>query len=106
MHVQVYTMNPLWPEVEQPKSMEGVLELLEEKGFTSIVATDQGQEYFAPMKLGDQISYKLSVDEISSEKQTGRGPGYFVTFYIHLSISKMNLCASKHLKSLCIKLAN
>src|SRR5699024_51875 len=80
MQVQVYTMNPLWPEVEQPKSMEGVLELLEEKGFTSIVATDQGQEYFAPMKLGDQISYKLSVDEISSEKQTGRGPGYFVTF--------------------------
>src|SRR5699024_12870914 len=77
---QGYKMHAIWPEVEQPISMEGVLELLEEKWFTSLVATEQGQEYFAPMKLGDQISYKLSVDEISSEKQTGRGPGYFVTF--------------------------
>ncbi len=79
--VQVYTMNPLWPKVEREKnSMENLVDLLKEHGYSSIVATAQVQEYFEPMKIGDDISYTLSVKEISPLKQTARGPGYFSTF--------------------------
>lgn len=81
MQVQVYTMSPLWPEQErEPNQMELFVKKLREYGYSSIVATEQGQEYFEPMKLGDEISYTISVDKVSSEKQTARGPGYFVTF--------------------------
>lgn len=81
MQVQVYTMNPLWPKPERkPNKMEQFIALLNKSGYTSIVATEQGQKYFAPMKLGDRISYTISVDKVSTEKQTSRGPGYFVTF--------------------------
>src|SRR5690625_2415788 len=81
MQVQVYTMSPLWPETtREPSPMEQLVALMKERGFTSIVATEQGQEYFEPMKLGDQINYSISVDKVSPEKQTVRGPGYFITF--------------------------
>lgn len=79
--VQVYTMRPLWPKVERKKNaMESLVELLKEHGYSSIVATEQVQEYFAPMKMGDEISYTISVKDISPLKQTARGPGYFSTF--------------------------
>lgn len=103
MQVQVYTMPPLWPEVEQPKSMEGVLKLLEREGFTSIVATDQEQEYFAPMKPGDKISYALSVNDISSKKQTARGPGYFVTFLYTFLNQRDDLVCKQTFKILVYK---
>lgn len=81
MQVQVYTMSPLSPKAErEPNSMEQLVAFLEKNGYSSIVATEQGQEYFAPMKLGDRVSYTISVDNVSPEKQTVRGPGYFVTF--------------------------
>lgn len=81
MQVQVFTMNPLWPETKrEPHSQERLLALMEKEGYSSIVATEQGQEYFEPIKLGDRISYTVSVNKVSTEKQTVRGPGYFVTF--------------------------
>ena len=81
MQVQVYTMNPLWPKTaRQPNPMELLIGELNKAGYTSIVATEQVQEYFEPMKIGDRISYTVSVDKVSPEKQTVRGPGYFVTF--------------------------
>lgn len=81
MQVQVYTMEPIWPKADRdPSPMESFVKRLEEEGYTSIVATGQGQEYFEPMRLGDEISYTISVDQVSDEKQTSRGPGYFVTF--------------------------
>lgn len=81
MQVQVFTMNPLWPETKrEPHAQEQLLSLMEKEGYTSIVATEQGQEYFEPIKIGDRISYTVSVNKVSKEKQTIRGPGYFVTF--------------------------
>lgn len=81
MQVQVFTMSPLWPvPARELNPMEKMVKLMEEAGYSSIVATEQGQEYFAPMKIGDQISYTISVDVVSPEKQTSRGPGYFITF--------------------------
>lgn len=79
--VQVYTMNPLWPKVERPKNeMEKLIDLFKSYGYTAIVATEQVQEYGAPMKLGDRIGYEIEVASVSPLKQTARGPGYFATF--------------------------
>lgn len=80
--VQVYTMAPIWPKQEEDKNnpMTTFVDRLAEEGFTSIVATEQSQEYFAPLKLGDRINNTISLDTVSPEKQTVRGPGHFVTF--------------------------
>ncbi len=81
MQVQVYIMEQQWPKAErEPSPMESFVEVLADAGYAAIVATQQEQEYFEPMKLGDEISYTISVDKVSDEKQTARGPGYFVTF--------------------------
>ncbi|MGM9943836.1 MAG: MaoC family dehydratase [Lysinibacillus sp.] len=81
MQVQAYTMNALWPKVErEPNSMEKLIQLFKDNGFSSIVATEQVQEYVTPMKLGDLVSYTISVDSVSPLKETARGPGYFATF--------------------------
>lgn len=81
MQVQVYIMEQQWPKADRdPSPMENFVEVLADAGYTAIVATQQEQEYFEPMKLGDEISYTISVDKVSDEKQTARGPGYFVTF--------------------------
>lgn len=81
MQVQAYTMQPVWPKTErEPSPMERFIKCLRDEGYTSIVATHQDQEYFAPLRLGDEISYTITVDQVSDEKQTSRGPGYFVTF--------------------------
>ncbi len=84
--VQAYTMNPLWPKTErEPNSMEQLVALFREHGFSAIVATEQVQEYGVPMKLGDRISYTISVQSVSPLKQTARGPGYFATFLYHFT---------------------
>ncbi len=92
--VQVYTMTPLWPKVDRPAtSQELIVKLLADHGYTSIVATGQEQEYFAPMKPGDQISYTITVNKVSPQKQTARGPGYFVTFlYAYVNQHDEKVC--------------
>lgn len=80
MQVQVYTMGPLWPKSTEEVTSQGeLIALLGEHGYTSIVATEQVQEYFEPMRLGDKIFRSYAVETISPKKQTSRGPGYFVT---------------------------
>lgn len=80
MQVQVYTMGPLWPKSTEELTSQGeLIALLEKEGYTSIVATEQSQEYFEPMRLGDKIFRSFIVETISPKKQTSRGPGYFVT---------------------------
>jgi len=52
---------------------------LEEGGFTSVVATDSDQEFFAELRPGDQVSITEVIESVSTEKQTGLGAGHFVT---------------------------
>lgn len=52
---------------------------LDEAGFTSVVATDSDQEFFAELRPGDRVSTTEVVESVSAEKQTGLGAGHFVT---------------------------
>ncbi|PQP15600.1 bifunctional MaoC family dehydratase N-terminal/OB-fold nucleic acid binding domain-containing protein [Rhodococcus opacus] len=62
--------SPVWTEL---------IATLDEAGFTSVVATDSDQEYFAELRPGDRVSTTEVVESVSAEKQTGLGAGHFVT---------------------------
>jgi uncharacterized OB-fold protein/acyl dehydratase len=56
-----------------------VMVLLNEAGFTSVVATNCDQHYERPLVPGDHLEVTSVIDSISGEKQTGLGVGRFVT---------------------------
>jgi uncharacterized OB-fold protein/acyl dehydratase len=53
--------------------------LLDQHGFSSVVATNCEQEYRRMLHVGDHLSTTIVIDEVSEEKQTGLGVGHFVT---------------------------
>ena len=53
--------------------------LLDEAGFTSVVATNCDQEYVRPLVLGDRLTVSSVIESVSPEKHTGLGDGHFVT---------------------------
>jgi 3-oxo-4,17-pregnadiene-20-carboxyl-CoA hydratase alpha subunit len=56
-----------------------LMAVLDEGGFTSVVATNCEQEYHRPLVLGDHLSVSSSIEAVSPQKQTGLGTGHFVT---------------------------
>ncbi|NKY55073.1 bifunctional MaoC family dehydratase N-terminal/OB-fold nucleic acid binding domain-containing protein [Nocardia flavorosea] len=56
-----------------------LLDTLAGAGFTSVVATDSEQEYFAELRPGTRINVTEVIESISPEKNTALGPGHFVT---------------------------
>jgi len=57
----------------------GPNELLNEAGYTSVVATDCEQDYKRYLRPGDLLTTESRLESVSSEKHTGLGDGYFVT---------------------------
>jgi uncharacterized OB-fold protein/acyl dehydratase len=53
--------------------------LLDEAGFTSVVATNCDQHYERPLVLGDRLEVSSTIDAVSGEKATGLGVGHFIT---------------------------
>ncbi|MEQ8801136.1 FAS1-like dehydratase domain-containing protein [Haliea sp.] len=62
--------RPKDPQVE-------LIDLLDDHGYNGIVATDTTQEYFRELCLGDVVSQRTVIDNISPRKTTGLGEGYF-----------------------------
>ena len=58
---------------------DDLMHLLDEGGFTSVVATNCEQTYDRPVVLGDRLSVSSSIESVSPEKRTGLGVGHFVT---------------------------
>jgi uncharacterized OB-fold protein/acyl dehydratase len=56
-----------------------LMQLLDDAGFTSVVATNCEQEYHRYLHLGDHLSTTTIIDSVSEEKATGLGVGHFVT---------------------------
>ena len=61
------------------KVPEQLLKVLDEAGFTSVVATNCEQEYLRELVPGDQLTHTVEVESVSPEKKTGLGVGHFVT---------------------------
>jgi uncharacterized OB-fold protein len=80
--MQAWTMRGYAATVHPPSvrtGMQELADLLDEGGYTSVVATDSDFEFHRELLPGDEVSCEEVVEEISPEKQTALGPGRFVT---------------------------
>jgi hypothetical protein len=81
--LQAWTMPGLVPkevrEAQIARSSLAVLRMLDDAGFTSVVATNCTQEYARYLRPGDRVSGETVIESISDEKRTALGAGHFVT---------------------------
>ena len=58
---------------------ERMMNLLDEEGLTSVVATNCEQKYGRPLVVGDRLLVRSVIESISDPKRTGLGTGRFLT---------------------------
>ena len=89
---QVWTMRGLHPEdgaggADGADRVDGgggdpmhlMSAVLDEAGFTSVVATNCEQEYYRYLRHGEQVTVRTSLESVSGPKRTSLGLGWFVT---------------------------
>ncbi|MEU4090576.1 bifunctional MaoC family dehydratase N-terminal/OB-fold nucleic acid binding domain-containing protein [Streptomyces aureus] len=80
--LQAWTMSGLSGHADRPGRSavyDELFALLDDAGYTSIVATDCEQEYLRPLRPGDEITFDSMIESVSGRKTTKLGTGYFVT---------------------------
>jgi 3-oxo-4,17-pregnadiene-20-carboxyl-CoA hydratase alpha subunit len=78
--LQVWRMRGLKAQGPRQPNVHGqILNLFDEHGFTSVVATNTEEEYLRELRLGDHLSTTQVVESISEEKETALGVGHFLT---------------------------
>src|SRR4051812_30819701 len=78
--LQAWTMKGLAPVFRSASgAQEELFRLLDDAGFTSVVATNCDQEYVRYLHLGDLLTAESVVEDVSAEKKTALGTGHFVT---------------------------
>jgi len=63
---------------DRPSPLGSVLGLLDDAGYTSVVATNCRQEYRRYLRPGDEVSVTSRIVSVSDEKRTALGVGRFV----------------------------
>jgi uncharacterized protein len=78
---QVWTMGGLHPAVtaRDDDPLHLMIQVLDEAGFTSIVATNCEQEYHRYLRHGEQVSVRTVLEGVTGPKRTALGEGWFVT---------------------------
>lgn len=56
-----------------------VMRRLDEAGYTSVVAVNYEHDYLRELHDGEVVSVRTYAEDLSEEKQTALGPGYFTT---------------------------
>lgn len=79
--IQVWSMPGLVRRPDQKGAADGVLAMLDEAGYTGIVATNCDQVYDRCVKVGEQLSTRMRFGGVTGPKRTAMGEGYFVTWY-------------------------
>jgi len=65
---------------DEPRNEEHRLhKILTEAGYTGVLGTDTEQGFSRYLKPGDEVTANTVIAEISEEKATGAGVGYFIT---------------------------
>src|SRR5439155_20564752 len=62
--------------------MPELLRVLDDAGFTAVVATNCEQEYGRYLRVGDRITATTVIERVSEEKQTVLGLGHFISTLI------------------------
>ncbi len=77
--------------------------LLDEAGFTSVVATNCDQHYDRPLVPGDHLQVSSVIDSVSGEKKTGLGLGHFITNRLEYRDQRGELVATMRFRVLKFK---
>ena len=78
--LQAWTMRGLRPRPAAGGSAQDeLMQLLDDAGFTSVVATNCEQEYVRYVRPGERLSHRSVIESVSPAKKTGLGVGHFVT---------------------------
>ncbi len=77
---QVWTMRGLHPGRDPDDDPLGLMSaVLDEAGFTSVVATNCEQEYRRYLRHGEHVTVRASLESVTGPKRTSLGEGWFVT---------------------------
>lgn len=76
---QVWTMGGLHYARSEDDPLGQMMGILDDAGFTSIVATNCEQTYHRYLALGEKVSLTARLDDVVGPKRTGLGLGWFVT---------------------------
>jgi uncharacterized OB-fold protein/acyl dehydratase len=77
--IQVWTMGGLHGARTSDDPLGRMMNLLDDAGFTSVVATNCEQTYHRYLRPGEQVSVRTALDDVRGPKQTALGEGWFVT---------------------------
>jgi uncharacterized OB-fold protein len=77
--IQVWTMPGLHGVRTDDDPLGQMSNLLDEAGYTSVVATNCDQTYQRYLKLGEQLSVRTRLLDVTGPKRTALGEGWFVT---------------------------
>ncbi|MEU7783542.1 OB-fold domain-containing protein [Amycolatopsis sp. NPDC049159] len=76
---QVWTMGGLNVPRGSDDPLGLMMELLDESGFTSVVATNSEQTYHRYLRPGEQVEARTKLEDVVGPKKTALGEGWFVT---------------------------
>jgi uncharacterized OB-fold protein/acyl dehydratase len=77
--IQVWTMPGLHGVRGDDDPLGQMSRVLDEAGYTSVVATNCDQAYHRYLKLGEQLSIRARLLDVTGPKRTALGEGWFVT---------------------------
>ena len=77
--IQVWTMPGLHGARAGDDPLGQMSQVLDEAGYTSVVATNCDQAYHRYLKVGEQLSVRASLLDVTGPKRTALGEGWFVT---------------------------
>ncbi|MEE2035220.1 bifunctional MaoC family dehydratase N-terminal/OB-fold nucleic acid binding domain-containing protein [Rhodococcus sp. CC-R104] len=76
---QVWTMRGLGAEREKDDPLGRMTDILDEAGYTSVVATNCDQVYHRYLRPGDEVTIESTLEDVVGPKKTGLGEGWFFT---------------------------
>jgi 3-oxo-4,17-pregnadiene-20-carboxyl-CoA hydratase alpha subunit len=78
--IQVWTMRGLHPVASADEDpLWAMSAVLDEAGYTSVVATNSEQTYHRYVKLGERLTVRSRLSDVVGPKRTALGEGWFVT---------------------------
>ena len=83
---QVWTMGGLNVPRGSDDPLGLMMELLDEAGFTSVVATNSEQTYHRYLRPGEEVSVTAELTDVVGPKRTALGEAYFITQTITWSV--------------------
>jgi uncharacterized OB-fold protein/acyl dehydratase len=77
--IQVWTMYGLHGQRGSDDPLGQMMTVLDEAGYTSVVATNCEQTYHRYLRPGEQVAVRVELQDVVGPKATGLGEGWFVT---------------------------